>query len=341
MDATRDPKALEQRSHMQFVNRLPRVTVALLLAVVVPWVAAPPSNAHPPDDNHTHKEPTPITHNRPEHGGLGDIGAKLSDPTSNIWALQMNWQGPVFYDGDLNTGGPEVGGNMVFQPILPFPLYGTGKNQWKMITRPVIPIIFSQPVPRGATPDNFKNLGGLGDIEIPLLVNLPAAIAGHWILGAGPVFEFPSATNTSLGSNQYSIGPAVVVGYKAKKWTAALFPNYFFGVGSQSDRTATNATTSKLSLLYSFAWELGNAWQVGFNPTITYVNTASSGNQWTVPVGLFAAKTIAIGGVPIKIQAGVEYSVVSPDAFGKRAAFRFVITPVIPGLVSNPIFGGK
>ena len=63
MDETRDPKALEQRSHMQFVNRLPRVTAALLLAVVVPWAAAPPSNAHPPDNNHTHKEPTPVTHN--------------------------------------------------------------------------------------------------------------------------------------------------------------------------------------------------------------------------------------------------------------------------------------
>jgi hypothetical protein len=341
MDDATNPKALEQRSHIQFVNRLPRIAAALLLAIVVPWAAAPPSNAHPPDDNHTHIEPTPIAHNRPEHGGLGEIGAKLSDPTSNIWALQMNWQGPVFYDGDLNTGNPEVGGNMVFQPVLPFPLYGTGKNAWKMISRPVIPIIFSAPVPRDATPDNFNNIGGIGDIEIPLLVNLPGAIAGQWILGAGPVFEFPSATNTSLGANQYSIGPAVVVGYKTKKFTAVLFPNYFFGVGSQSDRTATNDTTSKMSLLYNFTWELGKAWQIGLNPTISYDNTALSGNKWNVPVGLFAAKTIAIGGVPIKIQAGAEYSVVSSDAFGKRANFRIVITPVIPGLVSNPIFGGK
>ena len=224
MGGATNSEALEQRLCMQFVNRLPRVTAALLLAVVVPWAAAPPSNAHPPDDNHTHKEPTPITHNRPEHGGLGDIGAKLSDPTSDVWALVMNFQGPVFYDGDLNTGSPEVGGNMVFQPILPFPLYGTGKNAWKMITRPVIPIIFSVPVPRDATPDNFKNIGGIGDIEIPLLVNLPAAIAGHWILGAGPVFEFPSATNDALGSNQYSVGPAVVAGYKTKIVVGCALP---------------------------------------------------------------------------------------------------------------------
>ena len=81
--------------------------------------------------------------------------------------------------------------------------------------------------------------------------------------------------------------------------------------------------------------------QVGFNPTISYNNNASSGNQWDVPVGPFVAKTIKLGRMPFKIQAGLEYSVVSPNAFGKRANFRLALTPVIPSLVKNPIFGGK
>jgi len=276
----------------------------------------------------------------PQHGSLAEIGAKLADPTANVWALQFNIQGPTFYDGDLNTGSPEVGGNVIFQPVLPFPLYGTGENQWKMLTRPIIPIIFSQPIPSGGV-DDFNHVGGLGDIEIPLLLTPPTEMLGHWIFGAGPAFEFPSATNSTLGANQYSVGPAVVVGYKTKKWTAVLFPNYFFGVGSQSDRSATTPTTSKLSLLYGFTYNLAHAWQVGFNPTISYNDNESSGNKWDVPVGLFVAKMIKLGRVPFKIQAGLEYSVVSPDAFGKRANFRFVLTPVIPGLVTNPIFGGK
>jgi hypothetical protein len=110
-------------------------------------------------------------HRRPEHGSLGNIGAKLADPTSNIWALLFNIQAPTFYDDDLNTGDPEVGGNVVFEPVMPFPLYGKGNNQWKMITRPVIPIIFSQPIPTGAGTDSFSHIGGLGDIELPLLLN--------------------------------------------------------------------------------------------------------------------------------------------------------------------------
>jgi hypothetical protein len=289
---------------------------------------------------HPHAEDSKAAdeYKHPQHGTLGEIGAKLSDPTSNVWALQFNIQGPTFYDGDANSGDPVLGANMIFQPILPVPLYGTGKNQWKMITRPIIPIIFSAPNPIGA--NAFASKGGLGDIEIPLLLNLPESILGHWIFGAGPVFEFPTSTSDSLGAQQYSIGPAVVLGYKTKLFTAVVFPNYFFGVGSRDDRKSSTRTTSKLSLLYGLIFNLPDAWQVGLNPTISYNNKALPGNKWDVPVGLFAAKTIKIGPLPFKIQATVEYSVVSPDLFGKRANFRFVLTPVIPGLIKNPIFGG-
>ena len=91
--------------------------------------------------------------------------------------------------------------------------------------------------------------------------------------------------------------------------------------------------------MYSFNYNLPNAWQVGTNPTITYNDRAASGNKWNVPVGLYVGKTIKIGKTPVNIKVGLEYSVVSEDAFGKRTAIRFQITPVIPGLIKNPIFG--
>jgi hypothetical protein len=273
----------------------------------------------------------------PKHN-LADIGAKLADPTSNIWALTFNFQGPTFYDGDANDGSPQVGGNVIFQPVMPFPLYGEGEDQWKLLTRPIIPIIFSQPIPTGI--DEFNGIGGLGDIQLPLMLNPTARMLGKFIFAAGPVFEFPTSTNDALGAQQYAVGPAVAMGYKTKLFTAILFPNYFWGIGDRSDRKSGTATTSKLSLLYALTFNLPNAWQVGFNPTISYNHKALPNNKWDVPVGIFAAKMIKLGKFPFKIQAGLEYSVVSPDLFGKRANFRFVLTPVIPGLVKNPIFGG-
>ena len=313
-----------------------RLTVALLLAsgvATTSFAHDDPTKGRAPDGDHD------TEHCCPHHGSLADVGKKLADPTANIWALQLNFQTPVLYDGDLNTGGPKAGGNAIFQPVLPFPLYGEGDDQWKMISRPVVPIIFGQPIPEGF--NEFKTIGGLGDIEIPLLLNPSHRILGNWIFAAGPVFEFPTSTNDALGAQQYSVGPAVALGYKAKAFTAVVFPNYFFGVGDRGDRKSSTPTTSKLSLLYAFYYNLPNAWQIGFNPTITYNDTATSGNKWNVPVGLLAAKTIKIGRTPTKIELAMEYSVVSEDTFGKRANFRIVVTPVIPGLVKKAIFGGS
>jgi hypothetical protein len=45
--------------------------------------------------------------------------------------------------------------------------------------------------------------------------------------------------------------------------------------------------------------------------------------------------------MPVNIKLGMEYSVVSPDTFGKRAQIRLQVTPVIPGLVQKSIFGGN
>ena len=267
---------------------------------------------------------------------LGKIGAKLANPLANLWALNMSFNMPQFYDGDANTGDPKLGATMLFQPILPIPLHGTGDDQLRLMTRPIIPFIFSQPIPKGF--NEFDHAGGLGDIQLPLLASVPDRIAGNFILGAGPVWLFPTATDDDLGQDQWALGPAVVLGYKNKFVTAGVFPNYFWKIGS-SGQDKDTPDINQGSMFYFLIFNLPDAWQIGMNPTITYNDQASSGNKWNVPVGLFAGKTVKIGNTPLNIKAGLEYSVVSPDDFGQRAQFRIQITPVIPSLIQNPIFG--
>ena len=60
---------------------------------------------------------------------LGEIGNKLANPLANIWALSFSVNAPQFFDGDLNTGDDEVGGSLLFQPVLPIPLFGEGENR--------------------------------------------------------------------------------------------------------------------------------------------------------------------------------------------------------------------
>jgi hypothetical protein len=310
-----------------------------LTCVCVGAFLATPASSHPPDADHTHMAQQD---SGTKHGSLGNVGNKLSDPTANVWAMSTSFQVPEFFDGDASGRNPQLGGGVNIQPVLPFPIYGTGENQWKLVTRPVIPIIFNQPISKGEF-NRFRNRGGIGDIQLPLLINPSAGIVGkNVIFGAGPVFEFPSSTSTWLGNEQFSVGPAVVLGYKTETVTVVLFPNYFFGFADRSDRKDTTRNISKLSMLYVLNIALPNAWQVGFNPTISYNDKAAlKRDKWTVPVGLYGGKTIKVGKMPLNIKLGMEYSVVSPDSYGKRAQIRLQLTPVLPGLVSSPIFGGK
>jgi hypothetical protein len=271
-------------------------------------------------------------YSHPEHGSLDEIGAKLSNPVSDVWALFTEFD-LSFSDGDVNRGDSQIGGRMIFQPILPFPLYGKGENSWKLITRPTIPVLFSEPVPKGF--NEFNNLGGLGDITVPFLVSPPV---GNWILGVGPTFLLPTATRDAFGKKQWGLGPAVAFGYKTKDWTAALFPQYWWGIGGWNKDIPD---ASYLSMLYAFFYNLPNGWQVGTNPTVSYDNRASSGNKWNIPVGITVSKTTKIGNTPVKFQLGVEYSVVSQDTYGQVAQIKLNIIPVIGALVKDPIFGGK
>ena len=265
----------------------------------------------------------------------GQLGAKLSNPVSDVWALFTEFD-LYFSDGDASQGDPEVGGRMVFQPVLPFPLYGSEEKRWNLITRPIIPIVFSQPLPTGL--DQFDHEGGLADIQLPMLV---AAPTGKWLLGAGPSWLFPTSTEDEFGRQQWGVGPAAVFGYMSKQGVVGVFPQYYFGYASRGDRGDDVRDASYLNLLYFAALNLPDAWQVGLNPTITYDHRASRGNKWNVPIGLLVAKTTHVGPLPVKFQLGIEYSVVSQDAFGQRAQIKLNVIPVIPSLVGKPFFGGS
>ena len=273
------------------------------------------------------------TYRHPEHGSLAEVGAKLSNPVSDVWALFTQF-GVTFSDGDVNTGNEKAGGNMTIQPIMPIPLYGEGKNEWKLIVRPTLPVILGNPVPQGF--NQFQNQVGLGDILLPLPVSPPT---GHWILGLGPTFTLPTSTQRAFGRQQWAVGPTGIFGYKTKKWVAGVFPQYFFGIGSRGDQRDT-PDASYMEMLYFAFYNLPDAWQVGFNPTITFDAKASRGNQWNVPIGLDVTKTVAIAGKPVKFQFGFEYSVVSQNTFGQRFQIKLNVIPVIQTLIQNPLFGG-
>jgi hypothetical protein len=240
-----------------------------------------------------------------------------------------------FADGDVNASDSKIGSRMIFQPILAVPLFGEGASRWNFIIRPTLPVLFSEALPTGL--NNFDHTGGLGDFQLPSVIAPPT---GNWILGAGPAFLFPTATDDAFGRQQWGLGPALVVGYRTGAATLGVFGQYYLGIGSTGGREPGLPDASYLNLLYFLSVNLANAWQFGFSPTITYDARATPGNRWNLPVGLMVAKTTLLGKLPVKFNFGLEYSVVSQDVYGERAKLVLEVIPVIPALIRRPVLGG-
>ena len=145
---------------------------------------------------------------------------------------------------------------------------------------------------------NLHRVTGFGDTILATLLSPSPKIAGPWLLGLGPSFIFPSATNSRLGQNKWQFGPAGVIGYLGDKWLAGVFPQQWFSVGGNGSQTV-----SQMNIQYFFVYLPGDGWGIGTSPNILvnwYAN--KSGNMLTVPVGLNISKVIKVGPLPVKLQ---------------------------------------
>jgi hypothetical protein len=207
-----------------------------------------------------------------------------------------------------------------------------------MITRPTLPVQFGAPIPTSIKADgtaSFDHKTGVGDISLPLLF-APVPKPGQALsLGFGPTFQFPTHSSTQLGTKTWEAGPAVIAVYKTKKITVGTLAQYWWSYAEYGNNTPS---TSHASIVYFYYYNLPEAMQVGFNPTVTYDDKASSDNKWNVPVGITVAKMIKVGKVPVKFQLGLEYAVVRQDDFGPQWRLKLNLIPVIKSLQSKPFF---
>jgi hypothetical protein len=253
---------------------------------------------------------------------LTEVNKELSNPISSIWALQF--QQNTFW---LNKPERNVV-NLLFQPVLPVSL----TDDWNLITRPVIPVFNSTPYLNES--GNLHRVTGFGDIALVELLSPSPRVTGPWLLGAGPTFIFPTASNFRLGQNKWQIGPTGVFGYLGKKWIAGVFPQQWWSVGGPGSNT-----TSQMNLQYFFSYFPAAGWSIGTSPNML-VNwyASNSDNMVTFPLGLSVSKVVKIGLLPVKFGVQGQYMPVHPDVFGQKWNLQFTATPVIPKLIKGNLF---
>jgi hypothetical protein len=93
---------------------------------------------------------------------------------------------------------------------------------------------------------------------------------------------------------------------------------------------AGGAPKTDLFVLQPFVnYNFGQGWAVAFAPIITANWDASSGNEWTVPIGLGITRTTVFNGRPMNL--GVQYycNAVRPDG-SAGYQLRFVAALIYP-----------
>ncbi len=253
-------------------------------------------------------------------GGLGEpsaseVAAALSNPNTTMGTMNTLFDF-VAYDGDLPDAGSQSAFRATFQPSLPYPLSDTTN----LFVRPLIPIILSQDVP---TADGFESVGvDLGDIGFDVF--LAKNLAGGFVVGGGVVGTLPTATDDALGLDQWLLGPEVLVA-KVPKWgvLGLLLTHQWDVAGGDGDGTSITGGQ------YFYTINLKDGWQINGAPVYSYNHNASSGNAWTFPIAVGAAKTTMIGGRPWKFNLQYWHYVVSPDTFGPGNQIRIGISPVV------------
>ncbi|WP_455196944.1 hypothetical protein [Kaarinaea lacus] len=239
-----------------------------------------------------------------------DLAQELTNPIADIVTL------PIQINFDDNIGINDEGSKTTtnIQPVIPIEI----NQDWNLITRTIFPIISQDNIYPGA-----GSQSGLGDITEQLFFSPKKPTAGGIIWGVGAVLIFPTASDSKLGTEKWSLGPAGVAITMRGPWTLGALGNHAWSVAGDSDRADISNTF--LQPFAAYTWP--SAWTAAIQSESNY-NWKSK--KWSIPVNVAISKLVFLGKLPVSLQAGVGYWMESPDTGPEGVRYRLQANIVLP-----------
>lgn len=239
-----------------------------------------------------------------------NLARELSNPIAALISVPIQ----VNYDEDFGLDNEGAAVRINVQPVIPMSI----GQDWNLISRTILPVLSQDDIP---VPGSSEF--GLGDTVQSLFFSPKAPAAGGWLWGAGPVFLVPTATDETLGSEKWGIGPTGVALRQVGPWTYGALANHIESFAGTSRRADVSATFIQPFLTY-----------VTPTQTTFAINSESTydweTNKWSVPINLQALQIMRFGNQLVQIGGGLRYWVASPDAGPEDWGLRLQFTLLFP-----------
>jgi hypothetical protein len=164
-----------------------------------------------------------------------ELADKLANPVASLISVPLQ--------NNINYGiGPFNGSKYTIniQPVIPFKL----SENLNLITRYILPVVDQ----RDITGENTHQFG-LSDATVTAFF---APKTKGIILGVGPAFLVPTATEKVLGTEKFGIGPSVLVMHQGKGLSVGFLANQIWSVAGSEDRADFNQFYTQIFLSHSY-----------------------------------------------------------------------------------------
>ncbi len=239
-----------------------------------------------------------------------ELAKKLSNPVASLISVpfQLNYDERI---GPLDEGYRFT---LNVQPVIPIAL----NQDWNLIIRTIVPFISQHDVFYSGEPKfpgipggtlkqrpQDRSQDGLGDIVQSFFFS-PAKPVGGWILAAGPVMLYPSASNDLLGGEKWGAGLTALALKQQDGWTYGVLANHIWSVEGESTRPDISTTFVQPFVSYTTKKQT----TFGLNAESTY---DWNNSQWTVPMNATVSQLVKVGGMPVQFSIGGRYYAEGPS----------------------------